>query len=243
MRADRLRRIGDQSLRNRDAEGQYFFGSREARINVAHRLERPHHEAGGDEKHQREGNLGHDQCAARLVARATVARRPAAVLQCGDARRGECERGDEPEEHAGEKRNAEGEPGRQRELPHDQRDHPGHIGIRLLHGGPGFQAGHGLIAEGPDEHLRAIEPERKQHGWPSVQELEVLSQCADHLARPSVDDQLPSKDAPISSELTLPVRVGQDRGLRAARRVILPAEPAAQDRLDPQHRQCPVGGR
>ena len=61
------RELGHDGLRNRDPEHLDLVGLREARIDVAQRLERADHQARGDQEHERERDLRDDERIARAM--------------------------------------------------------------------------------------------------------------------------------------------------------------------------------
>ena len=69
--------------RNVQTKREHLLGTREPGIDVAQRLERPDHQTGADEQHQRERHLDDDERAARAMSIAARARRTAAAVQSG----------------------------------------------------------------------------------------------------------------------------------------------------------------
>ncbi len=107
-------RVWRRPLRDVDAEGLYVRGVDEPGVDVRQCDERPSHQPGADEQHEREGDLHDDQRATDAVLPAALTQRPSGVAEAGartgarvfqDRRQAEQQargdRDDEGEEHDG----------------------------------------------------------------------------------------------------------------------------------------------
>src|SRR5581483_11408306 len=121
------------------------------------------------------------------------------------------------------------ESGRRRELAAFHGDHAGDIGICALEGHAGFQAGDAVVAVIAKRGLAAIEPKRLEEVRVSIEQAETGRHHADDFAEISVDVDEAAHGGARAAELPLPIAVADYDGSGGAGRVVLAAEPAAED--------------
>ncbi len=98
-----------------------------------------------------------------------------------------------------------------------------------------------LVARKPNGG--AVELQRQHQVMPHIHEPEPFRQDADNLARLPIGHDASANDLRIAAEPALPVAITKHHDLGTAARVVFLREPAAENRLDAQHRQQPKGGR
>ncbi len=203
----------------------------------------PHDATRESQRHRLREQFAHDPAAAgaerRLHREFLLSPLGPDEEQVGDIRTGDQEddsdRAEQHPEHAadvaddvgGERADIRAEPGFLEHLAGETRrhgeplehrgDHARHVRVRLLDRHLGLQACDALIAEMPDEDLRAVDAHRQDQLRILGEKAEAGGKHADDLRRRPVDGDLAADDAGVAAKFALPVRMGQHGARRRAR--------------------------
>ena len=124
---------------------------------------------------------------------------------------------------------------------HNNRKHASNVGVDLLEGDAGPESGETVVAEIAEVNLVAVKLERGNHGGIIViEEMKALRQNANNLAALAIHDDVAADHGGVAAKLATPITVSKHDGFGSARRIILFAEAATEQRRNAEERESAV---